>query len=80
MYTVNEVINTINIDDILFYNNIIQTPDKLFAIKSLSECKIYHDIPTIFKEEDINKFLEKYKGDIKNLLISLKIINLNYIL
>lgn len=68
MVSVNEVLCTENIDDILYFENIIQNPKNnrhenksRIIIKSLSYCESIHDIPISYNSSHINNFIEKYK-------------------
>ena len=68
MNSVNKILSVDNIDNILFFKNIIQNPKKpihkensRIIIKSLSFCESIHDIPISYNDSHINKFIEKYK-------------------
>jgi len=63
MASVNKIIGSNNIDDILFFENIIQDPKQENAkilIKSLSYCVSIHDGP-VDNPGHVNNYIEKYK-------------------
>ena len=68
MASVNKILGTDSIDNILFFENIIQNPnipihhDKTrIIIKSFPLCESIHDVPLSYSKSDINNFIEKYK-------------------
>lgn len=69
MASVNKILGTDNIDNILFFENIIDHPKKKnvfnknsrIIIKSLSFCESIHDVPIPYDSSHINNFIEKYK-------------------
>lgn len=63
MASVNKIIGANNIDDILFFENIIQDPKHEKArilIKSLSYCVSLHDGP-VNNSGHVNNYIQKYK-------------------
>jgi hypothetical protein len=69
--SINSVIEILKCDDInqiLYFDNIIRDPCKPFnsnnscvIIKSLNGCLSIHDIPLEFTDKDILEFIDKYK-------------------
>lgn len=68
MGSVNQILGTTNIDNILFFTNVIDNPkipthgsNSRIMIKSLSYCESIHDIPFSYNYSHIHDFIEKYK-------------------
>ena len=65
MASVNKIIGANNIDDILFFENIIQDPKHektRILIKSLSYCVSLHDGP-VNNSGHVNNYIQKYKHE-----------------
>jgi len=68
MASVNKIMGTENIEEILFFDNIIKSPiyadrkeTTTLILKSLSKCESMHDVPYTYNDSDIYEFIEKYK-------------------
>ena len=68
MNYVNTILGIDKIDNILFFENIIQNQqnptihnNSIINIKSLSYCESIHDVPIVYNSSHINKFIVKYK-------------------
>ena len=68
MDSVNMILGIENIDNILFFENIIQNPinskhdnNSRIIIKSLPLCESIHDIPYLYNSSHIHEFIKKYK-------------------
>lgn len=68
MNGVNEILASDDINNILFYENIIQNPNNLqndkyarIIIKSLSSCESIHDVPINFNSGTIYEYIKRYK-------------------
>lgn len=67
MSSVNKIMGVKDINDILFFKNIVHHKENhnkknsTFYIKSLNYCVSIHDIPLLFNSSHIIEFIKKYK-------------------
>ena len=69
MKSIIDILNCENIEIYLNKENIIQDPNNMYVfnnsrvyLKSLSKCVFIHDLSKNFDDDELNKFIQKYKN------------------
>lgn len=81
MNSVISILETMDINKILFFDNIFRDSTKPNSkdgknarvnIKSLTKCVFVHDLPIIIKDQDVYEFIEKYKRRFQRIIDYIK--------